>query len=173
MEAGVGVGGAVRRHQELGPVEVGGLHRHQPDLAGPLGQLALRLGRRLRLPGGLRPVEEPRPLPWAAVEVLTLGLLRRLDGGLVIGRGLPLHKGDGPGGAGGQAVPQPVAVVVPQQLGLPVHHADGTLVAGVGAGAAAVAFFLVNMNDLPDQIVILLFVVAGVSIGHPAPKVCC
>ena len=69
------------------------------------------------------------------------------DGLLVIGRRLPLHKGDGPGGAGGQAVAQTVAVVVPHELRLAVHHGDGALVTGGGAGAAAVALLLIDFNN--------------------------
>ena len=69
------------------------------------------------------------------------------DGLLVIGRRLPLYKGDGPRGAGGQAVAQAVAVIVPHQLRLAVHHGDGALVTGGGAGAAAVAFLPVDFND--------------------------
>ena len=62
-------------------------------------------------------------------------------------RCLPLHKGDGPGGTGRQTVPQPVAVVVPHQLGLALYHGDGPLMTGLGAGAAAVAFLPVDFND--------------------------
>ena len=72
-----------------------------------------------------------------------------LDGLLVIGGSLPLLERDSPGGAGGQTVPQPVAVIVPQEPGLAVHHADSSLVAGGGAQAAAVAFFLVDVDDFP------------------------
>ena len=87
---------------------------------------------------------------------LHLPLLIFHDGLLVIGRRLPLDKGDGPGGAVGQAVAKAVAVVVPHQLGLAVHKADGTLVAGGDAGTAAVAFFFVYMNDFADHGKILL-----------------
>ena len=69
------------------------------------------------------------------------------DGLLVISRRLPLHKGDGPGGAGGQTVAQAVAVIVPHEPRLTVHHGDGALVTGGGAGAAAVAFILIDFND--------------------------
>ena len=69
------------------------------------------------------------------------------NGGLVIGRCLPLLEGDGPGGAGGQAVPQPVAVVLPGETGLAVDHLNGALVAGGSAGAAAVAFIFVDLDD--------------------------
>ena len=75
---------------------------------------------------------------------------------LVISGGFSLGKGDGTGGASGQAVAKAVAVVVPHQLGLAVHKADGTLVAGGDAGTAAVAFFFVYMNDFADHGKILL-----------------
>ena len=39
MDIGIGIRRAVCRHQKLGPCKVGGVHRHQLDLAGPLGQL--------------------------------------------------------------------------------------------------------------------------------------
>ena len=66
---------------------------------------------------------------------------------LIISRSLTLHKGDGAGGAGGQAVTQPIAVIVPHELCLAVRHGDSSLMAGLGAGAAAVAFFLINLDD--------------------------
>ena len=75
---------------------------------------------------------------------------------LVISGGFALGKGDGTGGASGQAVAKAVAVVVPHQLGLAVHKADGTLVAGGDAGPAAVAFFFVYMNDFADHGKVLL-----------------
>ena len=43
-----------------------------------------------------------------------------------------LHKGDRPGGTGRETVAQPVAVIVPHQRGLTLHHGDGALVAGRG-----------------------------------------
>ena len=73
--------------------------------------------------------------------------LRRFYGGFVIGCGLALHKADGAGGARGQAIAQAVAIVVAQQFCLAAHHANGALVAGRRAGAAAVAFFFVYVND--------------------------
>ena len=75
----------------------------------------------------------------------------------VIGGSLTLYKGDGTGGTGGQAVPQPIAVVVPQQLCLAVHHANGALVTGVCAHTAAIAFPFINLNDSSDHFKILHF----------------
>ena len=80
------------------------------------------------------------------------------DGFFIVGGGLPLHKGDRPGGTGGQAVAQAVAVIVPHQLRLAVHHGDGTLVTRLGAGTAAVALVPVDLNDSPYHIFVLLAV---------------
>ena len=70
-----------------------------------------------------------------------------LHGGFIVGGGFPLHKGDGPGGTGGQAVAQTVAVIVAHELRLAVYHSDSPLVARCGTRAAAVAFIPVDLND--------------------------
>ena len=57
----------------------------------------------------------------------------------------------------GQTVAEAVAVIVPQQGGLSVHHADGALLTGGRTGTAAIAFFPVNLNDFPYHIGYLLF----------------
>ena len=67
---------------------------------------------------------------------------------MIIGFRLALHKMDCICRAGRKAVPQSVTVIISQELRLPVHHADRTLVAGSGAGSASVAFFLINLYDL-------------------------
>ena len=72
-------------------------------------------------------------------------------GSLVVGSGFPLDEGDGVGGAGRQAVAQPVAVVVAHQARLAVDHGDGTLVARVDAQAAAGALVLVDVNNLAEH----------------------
>ena len=81
------------------------------------------------------------------------GGLRRLHSRLIVGRGLPLLKGDGASGTGRQTVAQPVAVMLPHQLRLAVHQVDSALVAGVDTPAAAITFFLVDMNDLSDHVI--------------------
>lgn len=58
---------------------------------------------------------------------------------------------DGIHRAGGQAVAETVAVIVAQELGLAIHDADGTLMAGRRARAAAVALFFVNVDDFADH----------------------
>ena len=76
-----------------------------------------------------------------------LFLLICQNGLLVVGRGFPLYKGDGPGGTGGQTVSKPIAVIIPHEFCFPVYHGDGALVAGSGTGAAAVAFFFINFYN--------------------------
>ena len=131
--------------------------RHQLDLHGPLAQLA---GGRRRgaLPclGGVQglghaaraDVHRLGRTAGAAGRVGGLVLPGGLHGGLVVGRGLALLKRDGPRGAVWQAVAHAVAVVVAHQRGLAADHGNRALVAGGGAGPAAVAFLLVDVNDL-------------------------
>ena len=71
---------------------------------------------------------------------------------LVISGRFPLHKGDRARGTGGQAVAQSVAVIVPHQPGLAVHHGDGPFLTGGRTRAAAVAFFLINMDNFANHI---------------------
>ena len=96
------------------PVEIGGVHRRQLDLYRPLAQLGGNDGPGRG--GALLPVDGPGLAAGAAAGERGLLLFpgqMGLHRGLVVGGSLPLGKGDGPGGAGGQAVPQAVAVVVP------------------------------------------------------------
>ena len=146
MEVGIGEGRAVRRDQQLRPLEIRGPGGDQLDLHRPVGQLALRLPAGCR-GGGLFVGQLADGRAGAAGMGPVPGGLSRLHRRLVIGGSLPLLKGNGPGGTGRQAVPQPVAVVLPHELSLAVHHVDGALVAGPGAGPAAVALVLVYVND--------------------------
>src|SRR5699024_10586995 len=75
------------------------------------------------------------------------GLLRSLHGFRIIGSRLPLYKRDGVHGTGRQTVPQTIAVIIPQQFCLSIHHADGTLMTGGSTGAAAVTFLFINLNN--------------------------
>ena len=75
---------------------------------------------------------------------------------LVVGGGFSLLKGDRAGGTAWQAVTKAIAEILPHQLCLAVDDVDGSLVAGGCAQPAAVAFFFVNMDDLPNHIYTLL-----------------
>ena len=152
VEGGVGVGSTVGGNQEPRAVKIRSVHRHQLDLHRPLGKAAHLLGLRRFHGGRVLALNIPGLAAGAAAGqghalVSHFPLLIFHDGLLVIGRRLPLHKGDGPGWAGGQAVAQAVAVIVPHEPRLAVHHGDGALVTGGGAGAAAVAFILIDFND--------------------------
>ena len=161
VEGGVGIGGAVGGDEQPCTVKIGGVYRHQLDLHRPLGQAARLLGLRrfhggcglpLNIPGlaaGTAAGEGHALLPHFPLLILH-------DGFFIVGRRFPLHKGDGPGGAGGQAVAQTVAVVVPHEPGLAVHHGDGALVTGIGAGAAAVALIFIDLDDPSFHLIALL-----------------
>ena len=148
MEVAVGIGGAVRGDQQIAARKGGACRGRQLDLHRPVGELPGHGLSRCRR--GFR-----RHLPDAAAGTAGvsrgLGSLGRLHRRLVVGRSLPLLKGDGAGGAGRQTVSQPVAVVLPHQSGLAVHQVDGPLMAGVDTLAAAVTLFLIDVNDPPDH----------------------
>jgi hypothetical protein len=71
-----------------------------------------------------------------------------LDGHLIVRIGFPLLYRDGARGALRQAVPQPVAVGIRDETGFPVDHLQRALVAGADTQAAAIAFFLVYLDDV-------------------------
>ena len=163
MDVRVGVGGAVGGDKQLGTVKIGCIHRHELDLAGPLGQLRGLGGGRSCSRCGLLAVKLAHGAARAAVEDGLFGSGSSLflfvfqHSLLIVGSGLPLLEGDGTGGAAGQAVAEAVAVVVAHKLGLSVHEADGTLMAGSDTGTTAIAFFFVYMNDFTYHIHTLLF----------------
>ena len=158
VHVGVGVGGAVRRNEQLCAVEEGSLGGHQLDLAGPLRQAgdgpAVRgRGRRLL---GVRKLHHPGPGAAALVVCMVrrfhpLCLLCLFDSLLVVCRGLALLEGDGARRAAGQAVAKAVAEALPDQLCLAADHVDRALVAGAGAQPAAVALLFVDVDDLADH----------------------
>ena len=155
MEIGIGVGRAVGGDQKLRPVEPWRVHGRKLDLHRPLAQLGL-LGRP-DVAGGFLPVNGPRRGAGAAAgQFFFLFCLRGQNGGFVVGSRFPFYEGDRAGGAGGKAVAQTVAVVVPHQLRLAVYHGDGALVARRRAGAAAVAFFPVDFNNSANHNLFLL-----------------
>ena len=155
VEAAVRISGAVRRDQNVGSVEVGRAHGDQPELDRPMGQRArggfCRGAGRGRLAEGSAPAAGTAALLRRVSRLCLRGEHRRM----VVGGRLPLLKGDCAGRTGGEAVPKPVAVVLPEQAGFSVDHSDRSLVAGVGAKAAAVAFFLVNFDYFTDHVFIL------------------
>ena len=104
---------------------------------------------------GLRLFQHPHPGAGAAalVEVLHL-LLQFLFLFVLLHR--RLFKGDGTGGAARQTVAKAIAEILPHQFCLAVDDINGTFMAGGCAQAAAVAFFFVNMDDLPNHIYTLL-----------------
>ena len=113
--------------------------------------------------GSLRLFQHPHPGAGAAALVEVLHLLLQLlflfvllHRCLVVSGSFPLFKGDGTGGAARQAVAKAIAEILSYQLCLAVDDVDGSLVAGGCAQAAAVAFFFVNMDDLPNHIYTLL-----------------
>ena len=75
---------------------------------------------------------------------------------LVVSGSFPLLKGDSTGRAARQAVAKAIAEILSYQLCLAVDDINGTFMAGGCTQAAAVAFFFVNMDDLPNHIYTLL-----------------
>ena len=149
--------------KQLGTIKIGCIHRHELDLAGPLGQLRGLGDGRSCSRCGLLAVKLAHGAARATVEDGLFGSGSSLFlfvfqySLLIVGSGLPLLEGDGTGGAAGQAVAEAVAVVVAHKLGLSVHEADGTLMAGSDTGTTAIAFFFVYMNDFTYHIHTLLF----------------
>lgn len=125
----IGVGRAICSNQQFCTVKIGGAHRYQLDLAGPLGQL----GR--------------------------FALLCGENGCLVVGGCLPLFKSNGTRGAFRQAAAKTVTVIFTGKSGLSVYYVDRTLMTGSGAGTAAVAFLSVNFDDFsyPSCTFLLIF----------------
>ena len=164
MEIGVGIGRAVRCNQELCALKVRRMDGCQLDLHRPVAQAGDRLHRGGNCTfGSLRLFQHPHPGAGAAALVKVLHLLLQflflfvlLHRCLVVGGGFPLFKGDGSSGAARQAVAKAIAEIFPHQLCLAVDDINGSLMAGGCAQAAAVAFFFVNMDDLPNHIYTLL-----------------
>ena len=150
MEVAVGVGGAVGGDEQVGVFKIGGVDRRQLDLHRPGAELG---GDGSGDIGGVLLGGEVPELGAgaAAGEGGFFLLLGGLDGFGVVGRGLPEVKGDGSGGTCREAVAQAVAVVLPEQSGFAVYHADGAFVAGFGAEAAAIAFFRIDADDFANH----------------------
>ena len=169
MHVRVGIRRAVGRNEQLRAPEIRRVDRHEFDLARPLPELRRLRHGSLRL-RGLLTADTAHPAAGAAAGVRGMcGLhllfaLVGLHGRLVIRRRFALDKMDGIHRAGGQTVAEPVAVIVAQELGLAVHDADGALVAGRRARAAAVALFFVNVDDLTDHNI------PSLSKNRPGPR---
>jgi len=159
VEVRIGIRGAGGGDQQLRALKIRGVHRRQLDLHRPLGQPGDGLGGGLAGGRLLPAVNRPGLGAGTAAGHCTLALRVNLgvslfllvgfDRRAVVLGGLALGEGDGVRRTGRQAVAQSVAVVVAEQLGLAVHHADGPFVAGRGTGAAAVTFFFVYMDNFP------------------------
>ena len=140
------------------------MDRRQLDLHRPVAQAGNRLHRgRGCTFDVLRLFQHPHPRTWAAALVEVLHLLLQflflfvfLHCCLVISRGFPLLKSNGSCGAARQTISKAVAEIFPHQLCLAVDDVDGSLMAGGCAQPAAIAFFFVNMDDLPNHIYSLL-----------------
>ena len=141
------------------------MDRSQLDLHRPVAQAGDRLhgGRNCAFGSGLRLFQHPHPGAGAAALVEVLHLLLQLlflfvllHRCLVVSGSFPLLKGDRAGGTARQAVAKAIAEILPHQLCLAVDDVDSSLVAGGCAQPAAVAFFFVNMDDLPNHIYTLL-----------------
>ena len=74
---------------------------------------------------------------------------RRFPDQTLVGCGFPLFKSDSPRRAFGKTVSHAVAVIVADEFRFAVYHGDSSFVACGHAGAAAVTFFPIDMNDLP------------------------
>ena len=124
MEVRTGKGGAVCGDQQVGVFVIGRGVAQKLELHGPVAQGSAR-----------------RAHARAAAGADMRRLLRGEHSRFIVGRRFALLKGDRAHGAGGQAVAQTVAEVLPRQTRLAVHNVDRALVAGFGTQAAAVAFF--------------------------------
>ena len=151
------------------PSKYGAFYRNQLDLDRPLRKPALLHGALRARMGFFHALNLPRLASRTAAGqghalFPHLFLLVFHHGLLVIGRRFALHKGDRARGAGGQAVAQPVAIIIPHQLRLAVHHGDSALVAGFGACPAAVALFPVDLNDSTDHFDVLLAILLDFTV---------
>ena len=148
MKISIGIGGTIGGDEQMRPGKAGSSRRNQADLAGPLGQLR---GRSTAGGGGGAALEQLGGGTGAAVKSGFFLCHVLLDSRFIVGSRFPLHKGDGAGGAGGQTVPQTVAVVIAQQTGFAADHTDGTFVTGGSTNAAAIAFFFIYVDNSTDH----------------------
>ena len=83
-----------------------------------------------------------------------VGFYRRL----IVCECILFDEADRAGWTGRQSVALTIAVIVAQQLGLAVYHADRALMAGLGSETAAVAFLFVDLNNSSFHMVSLRLV---------------
>jgi hypothetical protein len=70
-----------------------------------------------------------------------------------------LLEGDSARGARGQTVAKSIAIILASKMRLAVKHFYCALMTGIGARAAAIAFFFVDFDDFPDHDIPLLALV--------------
>ena len=149
MEAPVGIRGAVCRNQQIRALIESGADRREANLHWPLAEAApiVRVFSGFIRGGALHRAH----LHAGAAAHLLLACQMFLDRFLVERGGFALHKADGAHGTRGQAVAQPVAVVVANQPCLAVHHGNRAFLARRGAKPAAGTEFFVNVDDCANH----------------------
>ena len=152
VESSISICRAVCCDQQLRAVKIWCIYRHQLDLHRPLGETAGLLHRYALAAFTFTMFDLPglgsRTATGKCFSLcLHLFLLIFQNCGFVISCCFPLHKGNGSCGACRQTVAQAITVVIPHQLGLAIHHGDGSFMTGIGAGTAAVAFLLIDLYD--------------------------
>jgi hypothetical protein len=75
-----------------------------------------------------------------------------LHGAFVVFLRFAFLKADRVRRAGRQAVSETVAIIVAEELGLSVYHADCPFVAGFCAQTAAVTFLFINSNNFSNHV---------------------
>lgn len=148
VEAGVGIGRAVGSDEQAGTVEIRRMRRYELDLDWPLAQAGNRRSGR-DFTSAFRCVREAAGLAAGTAAGIDSSLSGHvlLYGFFVIGGGFAFDKGDGIRRAMGQAIAQTVAIIIAHEAGLAVDHGDSPFVTGRGAGAAAIAFFRINLYN--------------------------
>jgi hypothetical protein len=80
---------------------------------------------------------------------------------------IPLDDGDGIPGAVAETGAESVAEVVCGQPGLAVNDGNGPFGARGDAEPASVAFFFVNLNNFPDHVISLVWLLLGIGGMRP------
>ena len=123
-------------------------------VAVPLGNGAIRVG----VVTAVFPDGDKRAFAGASAgQWCFFSLLCSQHSGFVVGGRFPLLKGNGIHGTGRQTIAQAVAVILPEQLRLASYNANGTLVTGIGAQTAAIAFIFIDGNNPSNHSVSSLY----------------